>query len=587
MKLFQFLILSICSFSFATTKSPISYEDIVKFSKPQILKLSPDGSKLAYVVQSGDIERNTPIDTVYSYDLQTHIHSMILKAPSLIQLEWDPQTQSIYTLSKEEGHYQITRHSSSNHTLIVDSERPIIAFQIAPSSKSLIYTKTKYDSDDIVQYRIDNGFVYQWKEDNVLTLSKGSYRKKQCEEIYLIDLSTNATEKVTEIPYTHWTADFDNMFPVIPKIAISPSNQYFAFELVRRGQVELGELPFSCDVIIWDNASHHFIHPPGKNSLGTKTNPCWISDQTLVFQLNSTEGEGCQLYTFDCITQKEALLKFSTHFPAFDNIVLSHENQLIGLTSTQAVIISIPESTCTTIQFPEAILPKAYWITPSLDNSAKTLATVHESSNVAPEILVYDFQTGEHLTVSHLNPWINQKELGFVEELSFTTKNNVQSTGYLVHPINEQPNTQYPLIIGTYGFSGGFILDAEWHTTFPSQVLANEGYFVLLLNDAPGCSQNLVGNPIEAMKIEGWDMLELFETAVDQLVEKRIVDPCKIGIYGWSHGGFIVNFLISHSSKFQVACYGEGADYNPSEYWVGGNEAWAKIFDNTFGGPPW
>jgi dipeptidyl aminopeptidase/acylaminoacyl peptidase len=123
-------------------------------------------------------------------------------------------------------------------------------------------------------------------------------------------------------------------------------------------------------------------------------------------------------------------------------------------------------------------------------------------------------------------------------------------------------------------------------SSFPAQTLAGEGYLVLLLN-APGTSQGFKGDSEIARQLEGWNKLELFEQAVDLLVERGIGDPNKVGIYGWSHGAFIVNFIISHSQKFHVACLGEGGDYNPGGFWKGGSRFWPKIYESTFGGPPW
>ena len=573
----------------ASNSNTISYEDIIKFSKPTLIKVSPDGSKIAYVLQNGVIEDNATVDTIYFYDIKKKNHILVAKTSSIIQIEWDEQNKDLYVLSKEKNDYQIAIRSPETHKLLVSSKDPLTAFQVNAAHNSLIYTSTRYDSKDVVQKRLENGYVYQWKEDSILTLCTGSYRKKICEEVVLMDLSSGTKQKVTEIGYnTFWNDDGDLVVKLINKIAISPNNRYFAFEAYRHGQVELGEVPLSKEIFIWDNLAHSWIHPPGKSLFGTKANPCWIGNQKLVFQLESTSDYTCKIFLFDCDLQKETPLNFSKNFPPFDTIVFNNKkNQCIGLTDTQATSFSINDNSSEIVDFPENIVPKNPCIPPSIDCNGRYLASCCESSNVAPEIGMYDFENNKSQPVSHLNPWLGEKQLGNVETLSFSTKNGIQSTGYLVHPVNEKANVRYPLIVAAFGFRGGFVLDAEWHTTFPSQVLAAQGYLVLLLNMAPGITQNLVGNPVQAMKNEGWNNLELFEHAVDTLVEKGLADPTKVGMYGWSHGGFITNFLIAHSTKFQAACYGEGADYNPSEYWLGGDDQWAKILDNTFGGPPW
>jgi dipeptidyl aminopeptidase/acylaminoacyl peptidase len=70
------------------------------------------------------------------------------------------------------------------------------------------------------------------------------------------------------------------------------------------------------------------------------------------------------------------------------------------------------------------------------------------------------------------------------------------------------------------------------------------------------------------------------------LVQRGIADPDKLGIYGWSHGAFIVQFILAHSKmRFAAASLGEGGDYNPGEYWYSGGTSWPDIFKNVYGGP--
>src|SRR5437868_13025876 len=111
----------------------------------------------------------------------------------------------------------------------------------------------------------------------------------------------------------------------------------------------------------------------------------------------------------------------------------------------------------------------------------------------------------------------------------------------------------------------------EWHSSFPSQVCSSEGWFVLMLNDIPSASQTYINASTKARDEEGWQMLKVFETAVTILGDDGLVDANKVALYGWSHGAFMVEFLISHSNKFRVACIGEGGDYNPAGYWISGN----------------
>ena len=75
----------------------------------------------------------------------------------------------------------------------------------------------------------------------------------------------------------------------------------------------------------------------------------------------------------------------------------------------------------------------------------------------------------------------------------------------------------------------------------------------------------------------------MVEGAIDFLAQKG-GDLNKVGIYGWSHGAFVVNFMLTHSNKIHAACLGEGGDYSIANFWLDGGPTWQGTYDNTFGG---
>jgi dipeptidyl aminopeptidase/acylaminoacyl peptidase len=224
---------------------------------------------------------------------------------------------------------------------------------------------------------------------------------------------------------------------------------------------------------------------------------------------------------------------------------------------------------------------------PSFSDDFKSYALVSESSSERPEVAVVDARSSTPRRVTNLNPWLDARSLGRVEKLDITNKSGVATTGYLVHPVGATPGRKAPLVIASYGFQGRFIVTAEWHTTFPAQTLAGRGYAVLLLNTPPlPSAQITVGDPVKARDNEGWQVLASYDAAIDLLVQRGIADPDRIGLYGWSHGAFVVEFVLAHSKRrFGAAIVGEGGDYNPGGYWVFGSASWPAIYRNTFGGP--
>jgi dipeptidyl aminopeptidase/acylaminoacyl peptidase len=132
---------------------------------------------------------------------------------------------------------------------------------------------------------------------------------------------------------------------------------------------------------------------------------------------------------------------------------------------------------------------------------------------------------------------------------------------------------------------GRFLTVAEWHSTFPVQTLAGQGYATLMVNDSDG-GEHGAGSPVKAREKEGWNTLSTFESAVQMMVQRGIADPDKLGLYGWSHGASVVEFLVAHSKlHFTAACLGEGGGYGPGLYWSAGHPGGPKLLQTFYGGP--
>jgi hypothetical protein len=130
----------------------------------------------------------------------------------------------------------------------------------------------------------------------------------------------------------------------------------------------------------------------------------------------------------------------------------------------------------------------------------------------------------------------------------------------------------------------------QWE--FPIQVFAEEGYFVLSVNEA---RRSLHAAPYMkgAAKLstsELWfansvNPMASVEAAVESLIAGGQADPHEIGIAGYSYGAETISFVISHSQVFEAASIGDDSWWDAGGYW-GGEAIDRYAYDNLFGGPP-
>lgn len=149
---------------------------------------------------------------------------------------------------------------------------------------------------------------------------------------------------------------------------------------------------------------------------------------------------------------------------------------------------------------------------------------------------VWTFVAGSGPTrLTDLNPQLEDVPLARTELVEYLDVDGNTLYGILYYPIDYEPGRAYPLVAEIYEeyFENGFnenmnlVTARGWFGLRPS-VRFEEGY--------PG---------------EAW--LKAIPNAVNALIERGLVDPDRVGVYGQSYGGYAVNLLITQTDRFAAA----------------------------------
>lgn len=119
-------------------------------------------------------------------------------------------------------------------------------------------------------------------------------------------------------------------------------------------------------------------------------------------------------------------------------------------------------------------------------------------------------------------------------------------------PPNYKPGDLYPTIVNTHPG------DTAWWIGFHSsrwwdwgQLLASHGYVEFLPN-----TRGVTGEGGEMhTTIDRWGELAFQDLmdGVDYLIDQKIADPARLGIGGWSNGGFMTEYTITRTTRFRAA----------------------------------
>lgn len=552
----------------------MNFEDIITIGKPRDVQLASDGKHLAYITRKGDLQINRNRDILYLGDVNTPSFNKVAEHDEILQMRWSRDSSTLFVLSKDESSYQIMAHGPHDKKVILKKKEPIAYFTTSIDERTVFFVTTRMRTNEKIKELRDFGYVYDPEENSIIELER-----PENDDVWSLNLSDHVTHLLFSIPYGNW---LKHLGRVIESLLPADDAKYLLVSIHRFGDADKGEVAFSNDVAVWDLMAGNWALPRVAASRPREL-PTWIGNNKFVYQVVSfSDLDSSGLYVYDLATGDSRKLKsFAIEGTPLSQISWDKKNSILYVVAYNKTVYRVDPEKDKSDKINIANISEHA----SFDGEFKHVAFVSQSSNEPPEIFFSEIGDQQPRKLTDLNPHLPSITHGHVEKISEKTKGGLPIKGYLVHPVQSNHVSKHPIIIATYGFSGDYIADAEWHSSFPAQTLAGEGYYVLLLNTPPETGQDFSGDFHKAQELEGGHLQEVFEEAVD-LVGKKGGDTTKVGIYGWSHGGFVVNYLLTRSKKFQAASLGEGGDYMPGEFVYGG-PLWQKIFLNIFGGPPW
>ena len=198
------------------------------------------------------------------------------------------------------------------------------------------------------------------------------------------------------------------------------------------------------------------------------------------------------------------------------------------------------------------------------ENSALFSADYHYFVNVwsdynTPYVFTSRTNKGNVIDVIKDNAPLKEKikEAGWTkkEVFSFTTSEGIKLDGWMVKPSDFDPAKKYPVIMFQYSGPGNQQVMNSWSTGSMGQggafdmYLSQKGYIIVCVDGRGTGGRGADFEKCTYLKIGDLESKDQVEAAL-YLSKQNYVDKDKIGIWGWSFGGF--NTLMSMSEGRHV-----------------------------------
>lgn len=162
---------------------------------------------------------------------------------------------------------------------------------------------------------------------------------------------------------------------------------------------------------------------------------------------------------------------------------------------------------------------------------------------------------------SRLNP-IAEEGLHIhpTEHIRYEGADGWQIDAIVTRPTQTAAGAPPPLIVSIHGGPSSLWVD-DWDF-YRSQMLAEAGYIVLRPNIRGSLGRGVAFSDAVIGDMGGKDLQDILK-GVDYLVSRKLVDGERVGIMGWSYGGFMAAWAVTQTQRFKAAIMGAGiSDYH-------------------------
>ncbi len=217
----------------------------------------------------------------------------------------------------------------------------------------------------------------------------------------------------------------------------------------------------------------------------------------------------------------------------------------------------------------------------SLARDGQISAMVRESFATPPEVWAGPIGAWQKVTNSNRAA---RASWGKVESVHWSNEGfNIQ--GWLTYPHDYDPTRRYPLVVEVHGGPGSMARPTWPGTLFDFTVFSPEGYFVLRPNPRGSFGQGEAFTRANVRDFGHGDLRDIL-AGVDFVVKNYPVDKDRVGIGGWSYGGFMTMWTVTQTHRFHAAVAGAGIANWESYYGENDIDLWlipffgASVYDD-------
>ncbi|HYM05880.1 MAG TPA: S9 family peptidase [Terriglobales bacterium] len=225
----------------------------------------------------------------------------------------------------------------------------------------------------------------------------------------------------------------------------------------------------------------------------------------------------------------------------------------------------------------------------SISQDGNRIAWIKSSTSEPGDVYLRDLPSGREVRLSDVNPQVRDYAVVSAQTVRWKSKDGLEIEGVLRLPFSYAPGRRVPLLVSLHGGPTGAALESfPVPRTYPTQLFLQEGFAVF----EPNFRGSINYGPqfrLPTIQAQGFGDMDDIMTGIDMLIDRGIAHPDRLGVMGWSYGGYLSAWIIAHTNRFKAASIGACSTdwvswYAPS---IANKESAPEVMWEYFGGPPW
>lgn len=495
---------------------PLTIDQVMAIREPSDLQFSPDGARVAFTVQEPPTATRPAQRHIWVLDTRTReLRQWTSSTKSESSPRWSPDGRTLAFLSDREDSNQLwlIPADGGEALKLTTGKNAVESFRWSPDGKRIAFLATDPRTAEEEKRQKDQD------DARVIDVDRKPSR------VWTLDLDARTAKPLTSGPWSFREIEWAGADRLVANGTEHPADEH-------RGLDRL------CSISVAGGKIEEILAPKGPFGR-IQVSP---DGKTVAFVSSPEDGPTAQdLFTMPLSGRAPKNVTAAKDRPVLWYQWLN-ESQLAALFNTGF------HTQLETVNGARLVTDDSLDVSAAAVSREGKLVYVAESAAVPPEL----FLDGK--PVSHFNDALKSTGLKAPELFRYASFDGMQIEAALYRGAGSNAAQPQPLVVLVHGGPAG-----AWRNRFDglTQLLVSRGYSVMQPNirGSVGYGQKFLAS--NRGDWGGGDFKDVM-AGVDDLVRRKIADPNRLAIGGWSYGGYMAEWAITQTDRFKCAISGAG-----------------------------